>query len=100
MRKNHIFGTANPYDDSEENIRLMKEAGIMMVRLHCPFPFTDESLTETTQEYQSALERFSFYKANGIDIMASVAVASQFKADAQGTVSCVRHYPIGSNNSF
>lgn len=102
--KPHIYGTTTPitpneteapnaYATTSECVNLMKEAGITLSRTFFTFPFTDESMTETTEDYKKTLACVRLYKENGIDTVAGINTAEQCRADENGTVSFVRQYP-------
>ncbi len=104
MKKEHIFGTTTPitpvegngpnaFAHSEECVRLMKEAGLMLARTILPFPFADEGMSELSAEYTRALDCVRLYHKNGIETMAAIGTAEQSRVDKDGMVSCVRCYP-------
>ena len=56
----------NEFGRSEENFKLMKNAGLNIVRNNTEFPFTDESMTEETAEYKQFKADVKLYAAHGI----------------------------------
>ena len=104
MKQGHIYGTTTPISPAEGNspnsyahtpecVKLMKDAGIQMCRTFFTFPFTDATLSETTEEYKKTLECVRLYQANGIKTMAGFSTAEISSVDSEGLVSFVRQYP-------
>ncbi len=104
MKDGFIFGTTTPITPFEHNgpndfaltqecVDLMKNAGIKLSRTIFPFPFADETMTETTEDYKRAVYCVKLYKENGIDTMVALPTAEQSTVDSLGLVSYVRKYP-------
>ncbi len=114
MKEGFIFGSHTPitpaeglgpntYATSDACLQSMKDAKIQMVRTVVPFPFTDETMTETTADYKKTLDVIRVYCENGIETMAAILPAEQSAVDDQGLVSFIRRYPewLGSyDNDF
>lgn len=83
----------NEFGRSEENFKLMKDAGLNIVRNFTPFPFTDESMTEETEAYKQLKKDIKLYAEHGIATMGMFGNPGQNAADSKGTVSYIRHYP-------
>ena len=83
----------NEFGRSEENFKLMKNAGLNIVRNNTEFPFTDESMTEETAEYKQFKADVKLYAAHGIGTLGLFMNPGQYMADSEGNVSYVRHYP-------
>ncbi len=109
MKKDFIFGTTSPITPSEGSyagskegqercLTLMKEAHIKLERTFFWFPFKDESMTETTDDYKRTLELIKLYKENGIDTMAGISSAETSAVDSLGLVSFVRNFPSWTGN--
>ena len=81
MKDGYLLGTTVPMDSvsmsvtefgrSQENFKLMRDAGVNMVRIFIHFPYLDE----------------------GIGVMAAPMFPGQYRVDGQGKVSYVRFYP-------
>ena len=78
---------------SEENFKLMRDAGVKIVRIFSSFPFTDESMTEESAAYKQFKADVKLYADNGIETMGALQLPGQFRSDGEGKVSYIRHYP-------
>lgn len=103
MVQNHIVGTTIPiispstrcsaFGVSDENFKLMQDAGIKIVRAFGGYPFADPDRNTMNEAYVEFKNVAKLYAGHGIETLATVSNDSQYMVDNEGMVSCVRHVP-------
>lgn len=103
MKENYLIGTTvpfappkifmSPFGRTEENLKLMVEAGLNIVRNYAAFPFADASMTSLSAEYIQFKEDVLLYKKHGIETFGHTVNPGQFMMSGTGEIQYHRQYP-------
>lgn len=107
-KENYLIGTtipfsppeicSNAYGKTDECIRLMKNAGLNIVRNYGVYPFKDKSMTTLTDEYIEYKELVRRYAENGIATIGMMPNPGQMGTDGNGNIFYQWHHPNGINS--
>lgn len=103
MKQNYLIGTTVPFSPpairinefgkSAECVKLMREAGLNIVRNYGSFPFTDQSMTTLSKEYIEFRDSIKYYAENGIETLGMVLHPGQMGTDGEGNIAYQWQYP-------
>ena len=93
-KKDFLIGMTPPDIVNSKDIQLMREAGVNLVRLSLPFPYTDKKMDTLTEDYHNAKKAIQNYASEGIGTMGMIMIPGNNAFDPKtGKVKYVRWYP-------